>query len=44
MRKLMIAILVAAPLALSACNTIAGIGKDVGAVGGAVEDAAEKSK
>lgn len=44
MRKLMIAILVAAPLALSACNTIAGIGKDVGAVGGAVEDAAESTK
>lgn len=44
MRKLMIAILLAAPLALSACNTVAGIGKDVEAVGGAVEDAAESSK
>ncbi len=29
---------------LSACNTIAGVGKDVKATGGAVEKAAEQSK
>ena len=44
MRKLMIAIAIAAPLLASACNTIAGLGKDVGAVGDAVSDAAEKTK
>jgi len=44
MRKLIIAALIAAPLLLSACNTISGLGKDVGAVGDAVSDSAEKSK
>ena len=44
MRKLIMAALIAAPLLLSACNTIAGLGKDVGAVGDAVSDSAEKSK
>lgn len=44
MRKLMIAIALVAPLLASACNTIAGIGKDVGAVGDAVSDTAEKTK
>jgi predicted small secreted protein len=44
MRKLILAALIAAPLLLSACNTIAGLGKDVGAVGDAVSDSAEKSK
>lgn len=44
MRKLILALVIAAPLLVAACNTIAGIGKDVGAVGGAVEDAAEDSK
>lgn len=44
MRKLVLAIMLATPLLLSACNTIAGLGKDVGAVGDAVSDSAEKSK
>jgi predicted small secreted protein len=44
MRKLMIAIAIVAPLLASACNTIAGFGKDVGAVGDAVSDTAEKTK
>lgn len=44
MRKLMIAIAIVAPLLASACNTIAGLGKDVGAVGDAVSDTAEKTK
>jgi entericidin B len=44
MRKLIMAALLAAPLLLTACNTIAGLGKDVGAVGDAVSDSAEKSK
>ena len=44
MRKLIMAALIAAPLLLAACNTISGLGKDVGAVGDAVSDSAEKSK
>ena len=44
MRILIMAALIAAPLLLTACNTIAGLGKDVGAVGDAVSDSAEKSK
>ncbi|MEQ1607757.1 MAG: entericidin A/B family lipoprotein [Hyphomonadaceae bacterium] len=44
MRKLLIAVLLAAPLMASACNTIAGVGKDVGAVGNAVSKTAEEAK
>jgi len=45
MRKLiLVAVMLAAPLMASACNTIAGLGKDVGAVGDAVSDTAEKTK
>jgi entericidin B len=44
MRKLALAVLLAAPLLLSACNTISGIGKDVGAAGNAVSNEAEKAK
>ena len=44
MRKLLLAVMLAAPLMASACNTIAGFGKDVGAVGDAVSDTAEKTK
>jgi predicted small secreted protein len=44
MRKLLLAVALVAPLLASACNTIAGLGKDVGAVGDAVSDTAEKSK
>ena len=45
MRKL-IALLAAAGLAVAVtgCNTVEGMGKDVKAAGGAVEKAAEKSK
>ncbi|WP_051378998.1 entericidin A/B family lipoprotein [Derxia gummosa] len=39
-----IALLLAVMAALSACNTISGIGKDVQAGGKAVEKAAEKTK
>jgi predicted small secreted protein len=44
MRKLMLAIVIVAPLLASACNTIAGIGKDVSTVGGVMTDSAEKTK
>jgi predicted small secreted protein len=44
MRKIMFVVLIALPLGLAACNTIAGVGKDVEAVGGAVENAAEEAK
>ncbi len=44
MRKFMLAIALAAPLLAAACNTISGIGKDVGAVGGAVSKSAEEAK
>lgn len=44
MRKILLALAIAAPLLASACNTIAGLGKDVGAVGGAVEKSAEDAK
>ncbi len=44
MRKLLIALMVAAPLMASACNTIAGVGRDVGAVGGVMTKSAEEAK
>lgn len=44
MRKLILAVVLAAPLLLSACNTIAGLGKDVGAVGDAMTNTAEDVK
>lgn len=44
MRKLFLAVIIAAPLLASACNTIAGLGKDVGAVGDAVAKTAEDTK
>ena len=44
MRKLFIAVILAAPLLASACNTIAGLGKDVGAVGDVVAKPAEDAK
>jgi predicted small secreted protein len=44
MRKIALAVLLAMPLMLSACNTISGIGKDIGAAGNAVSDSAEKTK
>lgn len=44
MRKLLIAVMIAPLLLASACNTIAGLGKDVSAVGGAVSGTAEEAK
>lgn len=44
MRKLLIAVMLAAPLLASACNTIAGLGKDVGAVGDVMAKTAEDTK
>jgi predicted small secreted protein len=45
MRKLiLVAFLLAAPLMVSACNTMAGLGKDLGAVGDALTGAAEEAK
>jgi predicted small secreted protein len=44
MRKLVLASLLLLTPVLAACNTIAGIGKDVSTVGGAVEDAAKDAK
>lgn len=40
MRKFIILALAAAAMTVSACNTIAGMGRDVEATGEAVEDAA----
>jgi entericidin B len=40
MRKLILLSILAASLAVSACNTIAGAGKDVSATGHAVTDTA----
>ncbi len=44
MRKLLLAVMLAAPLLAAGCNTIAGLGKDVGAVGDAVSKTAEENK
>lgn len=44
MRKLLLAVMLVTPLLASACNTIAGLGKDVGAVGDAVSKTAEENK
>jgi predicted small secreted protein len=44
MRKLMILALVAAGLTLSACNTVAGAGRDVSDAGHAVTHTADDAK
>jgi len=44
MRKLMILAVLAASMAISACNTVAGAGKDVTSAGHAVTDTADDSK
>jgi len=45
MRKLiLVAVMLATPLMASACNTIAGLGKDVQTVGDVMTDSAEKTK
>ncbi len=44
MRKLIILAAMAAGLALSACNTVEGAGKDVSSAGHAVTDTAQDAK
>ncbi len=44
MRKLLLAVMIAAPLLASGCNTIAGLGKDVATVGTVMSDTAEDKK
>ncbi len=44
MRKLVILTALAAALAVSACNTVSGVGKDVSAAGKAVTSTAEDAK
>lgn len=44
MKKIVTLSLIAAALAVSACNTISGVGRDVQAVGGAVTSGAEEAK
>ena len=44
MRKLMILAVLAASLTITACNTVAGAGKDVSSTGRAVTDTAEDAK
>lgn len=44
MKKLIILSVVAAALAVSACNTVAGVGRDVSAVGSAVAGAADDAR
>lgn len=44
MRKIVVLSLVAAALAVSACNTISGVGRDVSAAGGAVTSGAQAAK
>ncbi|WP_291834039.1 entericidin A/B family lipoprotein [Brevundimonas sp.] len=44
MKKIIALTLVAAALAVSACNTISGVGRDVQAAGNAVTSGAEQAK
>jgi predicted small secreted protein len=44
MRKIFVFAALAASLAISACNTVKGAGKDVSSAGSAVSDAAEDAK
>lgn len=44
MKKIVTLSLIAAALAISACNTVSGIGRDVSAAGSAVSGAAEEAK
>jgi predicted small secreted protein len=44
MRKLIILLAAAASLAVAACNTVEGAGKDVSAAGHAVSDTAKDAK
>jgi predicted small secreted protein len=44
MRKIIVLAALAASLALAACNTVAGAGKDVSSAGHAVTDTADDAK
>ena len=44
MKKIIALTLVAAALAVSACNTVSGVGRDVSAAGSAVAAGAEDAK
>lgn len=44
MRKLIVLAVLAASLAATACNTVAGAGKDVSSAGHAVTDTADDAK
>ena len=44
MRKFVVWAALAVSLAVSACNTVEGVGRDVKAVGGAVEETAKDAK
>ena len=44
MKKTALLTLIAAALAVSACNTVAGVGRDVSAAGSAVTGAANEAK
>ena len=44
MKKIIALSLLAAALAVSACNTVAGVGRDVRAAGDAVASSAESAK
>jgi len=44
MRKIVLLAMLAASMAVSACNTVAGAGKDVSSAGHAVTDTADDAK
>lgn len=44
MRKIIVLAVLAASLAVSACNTVSGAGKDVKSVGSAVDETAQDAK
>lgn len=44
MKKIIALTIVAAALAVSACNTVSGVGRDVSAAGSAVTSGAEQAK
>ena len=44
MRKLVVIAVATACLAVAACNTVSGAGKDVSSVGGAVTETAQDAK
>ncbi len=44
MRKILVLVVAAAAMAVSACNTVAGAGKDVSAAGHAVTNTADDAK